>query len=125
MHRVPHRIQDKVYPLATRKFCSWNKIRVTAYQDDLIHLALETEGRNVEADAHIDAFLRREILKVLVFQVFKFQDATQEHLETPIFQPPFTLIHEMPEAKSHLSEPPHFVVQSETENRLRSLGKLY
>ena len=66
MHIAPQRIKDEVNALASRQLRGRDKIRISGNQDDLIDLALETQRRDVQPDAHIHAFLHCCVFKIII-----------------------------------------------------------
>ena len=120
MNYVPHRIEYEVDAFAPRKLCSRNKVGVTGDQNDLTHLALETEGRNIKPDAHINPLLRGNIFEILILHIHEPAFAAEELGQTAIFEPPLTVIHQMAKSERHLSKPKQLLVKFQSKNGLRS-----
>jgi len=124
VHYAPQWIKDEVDAFATRELCSRDKIRVSGYQNNLIDLALEAQGCDVQPDAHIHAFLRRRILEVVIDQVPKIEAPIQELLQASVPEPPLGMFKQMAEAQCDFALFPQLVMERQAKCRLRCFGKI-
>ena len=108
---MPHWIEYEVNSFPARQFSGRHKVRVSRHQHDLINLPLKAQGGNIQPDAHIDAFLRSEVLEILVSQVLKLKSAAKQLFKLSLLQFPFRMIHQMPQAQCHFSHFAQFIVK--------------
>ena len=94
---MPKRVEHEIDTFTARELSCGDKIGIARDQNDLIHLLLEAQRGDVQADPHIDTFLIGCILEVLVGQGVEFATAIQELLQSSFFQSPLCMIHQMSE----------------------------
>jgi hypothetical protein len=92
VYDTPERIEYEVDTFTPRQLGRWNKIRVSCNQYDLIYLALETQGCDVQTDAHIHALLKRCKLEIRIGKIIEIEAAVQELLQPSSSQSPFGLV---------------------------------
>jgi hypothetical protein len=124
MDGAPQRIEYEIDPLAPRELRRGNKIRIACNQDDLICLAFETQGCDVQADPHIHTLLNRCKLKILISKAIEIEASVQKLLQPSRSQFPLGLVKQMPKTQRHLPLLSQFIVQGEAENRLGRFGKI-
>lgn len=121
---MPKGIQYEVNAFPAGQLCGGNKVRITCHQDNLINLALVAEGGNVQPNSHVDAFLHRSILEIVVRQRREFDTASEELLKLAVFQSPFPVVHQVPQSKSDFSEFAQLIVQRQAKSRLGRFGEI-
>ncbi|GEM_PF-3216491 len=75
---VPERVKDKINPLATRQLRRGYEIGVSCNQDNLVNLAFEAQGGDIDADSHIHTLLDRCEFEVLVAERCELVAAIEE-----------------------------------------------
>jgi len=61
-----HFVKHDIYAFSPCQFGCGYEIGVTGYDDDLIDLTFESQGSNVKSKAHINTFLDRVDLEIIV-----------------------------------------------------------
>ena len=68
MDGVPKWIEYKINTFTARELGCRDKVRIPCDEHNLIHLALEAQRCDINADSHIDAFLDRGVVEIVVAQ---------------------------------------------------------
>ena len=64
--RSTHWIKHYIDALAARQLCGRNEVGVAGNENDLIHLSFESQRGDIKAELHVDTFLLRIDLEIVV-----------------------------------------------------------
>jgi len=78
---IPERVKDKIDTLPSGQFGRRNKVLITRYQDNLVHLFFQGYGGDIHSNFHVDAFLPHFIKYVRIANVIKCYLAFQQCLD--------------------------------------------
>lgn len=122
---VPHGVEDEVDPLAPGELGGRNEVAVAGDQHDLVDLALVGHGRDVETDAHVDAFLAHLVEDVLLVEIRDGNPSTEEVLNPlRLYGPVAAALVQVAEAQRYLALLPELLVELVPEGRHRCLREV-
>jgi hypothetical protein len=114
-YRLPHGVQDEIDPLPTCQFGRRDKVTVSRYKNDLVHLFFKGERGDIKPDPNVDALLTDVIFKVIVRQGIESPRSIEERLEYLCPQPPGPIFREAAEPESHFPELFQFFMEGQAE----------
>lgn len=92
---LSERIKDHIDPLSPGHLCSRYKVAIADDEHDLVDETFISQRRNVQAQAHVYAFLNSVDLKVIIGEHFKLAFTIEQFLQYIPFQPPGSGVKEM------------------------------
>ena len=91
-YTLPHWIKYKVDSLSSGMFCRWDKIAISSYKNNLTNLVFACESGDIYANSHVDAFLNKVRLKIILSEVLNFYFTSAQLFDSLLFNSKTTLL---------------------------------